>query len=106
MFGTLRHRSATTSTSGGDGATSTDIEMDTINLNASNASSTSTSNNNHALENNDANKNNSIIDAVKLEILGAPHQGWRQFFYMLDPYKQGEYYVICHDTYWPNLSLK
>lgn len=31
-----------------------------------------------------------LIDAVKLEILGAPHQGWRQFFYMLDPYKQGK----------------
>jgi hypothetical protein len=30
-----------------------------------------------------------IVEAVKLEILGAPHQGWRQFFYMLDPYKQG-----------------
>lgn len=40
-----------------------------------------------------------LIEAVKLDILGAPHQGWRQFFYMLDPFKQGLILDHSHPHY-------
>lgn len=41
-------------------------------------------------------KYSDVISAVKNEILGQPHSGWRQFFYMLDPYKPGKYASTVH----------
>ncbi len=88
MFGALRHRSA--SSNGASGAASEqDIEMDTININNTGSSSFPAEGGGSGGEGS-GNNQQSIIDAVKMDILGAPHQGWRQFFYMLDPYKQGK----------------
>lgn len=91
MFGALRHRSTNQGNNGDSGAAGeVDIEMDTIHINHG---STGASDDNKLPSSSSPNDQSSIIDAVKLDILGAPHSGWRQFFYMLDPYKQGKKYL-------------